>query len=137
MIRSDQGTRTGGLLQLDEARLAEAALERDDPVELMDWILELASEGSDRSLAENCCARLARHRNAMVRGNAMLALGHLARRFGRLDARRIKRLVDTALHDGSAYVREQARSAAEDLRTFLAWEFELVDDESNDQAAHT
>lgn len=122
---------------MDEARLAEAALERDDPVELMDWILELASEGRDRSLAENCCARLARHRNAMVRGNAMLALGHLARRFGRLDARRIKRLVDTALHDGSGYVREQARSAAEDLRTFLAWEFELPDDESSDQAAHT
>ena len=117
--------------------IAEAALERDDPVELMDWILELASEGRDRALAENCCARLARHRNAMVRGNAMLGFGHLARRFGHLDAQRIKRLVDTALHDGSGYVREQARSAAEDLRTFLAWEFELADDEPNDQAAQT
>jgi hypothetical protein len=122
---------------LDEPGIAEAALERDDPVELMDWILELAAEGGDRELAENCCARLARHRNAMVRGNAMLGFGHLARRFGRLDAQRIKRLVDSALYDGSEYVREQARSAAEDLRTFLAWEFELTDGESNDQAAHT
>ncbi|MBW2543302.1 MAG: hypothetical protein JRF15_14545 [Deltaproteobacteria bacterium] len=122
---------------LDSSRMAEAALERDDPLELMDWILELAAEGDDRALAENCCARLARHRNAMVRGNAMLGFGHLARRFGRLDAQRIKRLVDTALHDGSDYVREQARSAAEDLRTFLAWEFESIDGESNDQAAQT
>ncbi len=122
---------------MDESGLAEAALERDDPVELMDWILELAAEGGDRALAENCCARLARHRNAMVRGSAMLGFGHLARRFGRLDAQRIKRLVDKALHDGSGYVREQARSAAEDLRTFLAWEFELADEESKDQAAHT
>jgi len=128
---------TRGLSELNGSGKAEAALERDDPVELMDWILELASEGGDRALAENCCARLARHRNAMVRGNAMLGFGHLARRFGRLDAQRIKRLVDTALHDGSGYVREQARSAAEDLRTFLAWEFELADDEPNDQAAHT
>ena len=128
---------TRGLSELNGSGIAEAALERDDPVELMDWILELAAEGGDRALAENCCARLARHRNAMVRGNAMLGFGHLARRFGRLDAQRIKRLVDTALHDGSGYVREQARSAAEDLRTFLAWEFELADDEPNDQAAHT
>jgi hypothetical protein len=126
-----------GASRLDRSGVAEAALERDDPVELMDWILELAIESGDRELAENCCARLARHRNAMVRGNAMLGFGHLARRFGRLDPHRIKRLVDTALHDGSEYVREQARSAAEDLRTFLAWEFELTDDGSNDQAAHT
>jgi len=122
---------------LDGAEIAEAALERDDPVELMDWILEFASEGSDRELAENCCARLARHRNAMVRGNAMLGFGHLARRFGRLDVHRIKRLVETALSDGSEYVREQARSAADDLKTFLAWEFESTAEEPNDQAAHT
>lgn len=122
---------------MDGAGIAERTLERDDPVELMDWILEFAAESDDRELAENCCARLARHRNAMVRGNAMLGFGHLARRFGRLDAHRIKRLVETALHDGSGYVREQARSAAEDLSTFLAWEFERDDGESNDQAAHT
>jgi len=122
---------------MDESGIAAAALERDDPVELMDWILEFAIDSDDRELAENCCARLARHRSAMVRGNAMLGFGHLARRFGRLDVNRIKRLVESALHDGSEYVREQARSAAEDLTTFLAWEFEPTDDGTNDQAAHT
>jgi hypothetical protein len=122
---------------LDGPESAEAALERDDPVELIDWILEFSAESDDRELAENCCARLARHRNAMVRGNAMLGFGHLARRFGRLDAHRVKRLVDTGLHDGSDYVREQARSAAEDLKTFLSWEFDFPDDESPDHAAHT
>jgi hypothetical protein len=73
----------------------------------------------------------------MVRGNALLGFGHLARRFGRLDANRVKRLVDTGLHDGSDYVREQARSAAEDLSTFLAWEFDITEDNSQDHAAHT
>jgi hypothetical protein len=34
-------------------------------------------------------------------------------------------------------VREQARSAAEDLKTFLSWEFDFPDDESPDHAAHT
>jgi hypothetical protein len=112
-------------------------LERDDPVELIDWIVEFAGESGDRELAENCCVRLARHRNAMVRGNALLGFGHLARRFGRLDANRVKRLVETGLHDGSDYTRQQARSAAEDLKTFLAWDFDLPDDESADQAANT
>ncbi len=124
-------------MELSGAGAAEAALERDDPIELMDWILEFAAESDDRKLAENCCARLARHRNAMVRGNAMLGFGHLARRFGCLDAHRVKRLVDTSLYDGSDYVREQARSAAEDLMTFLAWEFDLPDDEPPDHEAHT
>jgi hypothetical protein len=131
------GGQLAGSLELDGAGVAEAVLERDDAVELMDWILEFASESGDRDLAENCCVRLSRHRNAMVRGNAMLGFGHLARRFGRLDAHRVKRLVETGLHDGSEYVREQARSAAEDLKTFLAWEFDLSDDEANPQAAHT
>jgi len=120
---------------VDAIGVVEAALERDDPVELMDWILEFAGESGDRDLVETCCLRLARHRNAMVRGNAMLGLGHVARRFGRLDAHRVKRVIDNALHDGSAYVREQARSAAEDLRTFLDWEFDITDDESSDHAA--
>ena len=119
------------------SEIAEAALERDDPLELIDWILEFSAESGDRELAENCCVRLARHRNAMVRGNAMLGFGNLARRFGRLDAHRVKRLVDTGLHDGSDYVREQARSAADDLKTFLAWEFGFSDDGSPDHAAHT
>ncbi len=122
---------------MDGSEIAEVVLGRDDPVELMDWILEFAAESGDGEFAEDCCARLARHRNAMVRGNAMLGFGHIARRFGRLDAHRIKRLIDTGLRDGSDYVREQARSAAEDLKTFLAGEFDLPDDESSDRAVHT
>ncbi len=121
---------------MGEVDFAEDVLERDDPVELMEWVLEFASEGEDRELAENCCARLARHRNAMVRGNAMLGFGHLARRFGRLDSNRVRRLVDTGLCDGSDYVREQARSAAEDLKTFLDWDFEIPE-VSPDHAAQT
>ena len=105
----------------------EAALERDDPVELMDLILEIAIDGADREFAESCCVQLARHRNPNVRGNAVLGFGHLARRFGRLDGHRVKRLVEIALHERSEYVRAQAHSAVEDLETFLAWEFDSPD----------
>ena len=102
----------------------EAAIERDDPVELEDLALRVALEGQEREWIQACCAQLARHRSAVVRGNAVAALGHVARRFGRLDPHRVKRIVEIALFDRSDYVRRQAASAADDLATFLSWEFE-------------
>ena len=102
----------------------EAAIERDVPGELMDVILRVGYEAEDREWAQACCVQLARHRSATVRGNAVASFGHLARRFGRLDPQRVRRLVEIALYDRSEYVREQAESAALDLATFLEWEFE-------------
>ena len=102
----------------------EAALERDDPIELMDVATLVGLDAEECEWAQSCCVQLARHRNAHVRGNAVAGLGHLARRFGRLDPNRIKRIVEIALCDRSEYVQGMARSAAEDLRTFLSWEFE-------------
>ena len=87
-------------------------------------MLEIALDAGEREWAQACCAELARHRSANVRGNALTGLGHLARRFGQLDPQRIKRIVSIALWDRSDYVRAQAQSAAKDLATFLGWEFE-------------
>jgi len=36
----------------------------------------------------------------------------------------VRRLVEIALHDPSALVRARAADAADDLLTFLGWEFE-------------
>jgi len=102
----------------------DTALERDAPIELQQLILDVALESEDREWAEFCCAQLARHRSANVRGNALLGLGHLARRFGQLDRNRVKRLVEIGLHAHNEYVRERAESAADDLETFLAWSFD-------------
>lgn len=102
----------------------EDAIERDDPIELMDLVLDIGHSAPSREWAQSCCVQLAKHRNANVRGNAVIAFGHLARRFGRLDPQRVRRLVEIALHDPSDYVREQAQTAADDLTTFLSWEFE-------------
>ena len=102
----------------------EAAIERDDPFELQRVILEVAHEAENREWAEVCCARLTRHRNANVRGNALHGLGHLARRFGQLDRRRVQRLIEIGLHAHNEVVRAGAESAAEDAETYLAWSFE-------------
>ncbi len=102
----------------------EDALLRDESIELEDLVLELSLHTEEREWAECCCAQLAKHRNAQVRGNALLGLGHLARRFGRLDPHRVKRLVQIGLFDRHEYVRRQAESAAADLEIFLSWQFE-------------
>ncbi|MEE2679999.1 MAG: hypothetical protein VX546_15560 [Myxococcota bacterium] len=111
----------------DETRLRrrmEQALERNDPLELERLVVEIALESEDRVWSECTCAQLARHRSAGVRGGALLGFGHLARRFGALDRRRVHRLVEIGLHAHNELVRDQAASAADDLETFLAWRFE-------------
>jgi len=102
----------------------EAAIARDDPLELADAALEIALEAGDLEWAQSCCMQLARHRDAHVRGSALVGFGHLARRFGQLDPHRVKRIVENGLWDRNEHVRGQAHSAAEDLTTYLRWEFE-------------
>jgi hypothetical protein len=103
---------------------AEAVIAQDEPEALRELAREIALEADDREWAQSCLIQLARHRDAEVRGNALEGFGHLARRFGRLDPGRVRRIVGIALVDPSATVREKARSAALDLRTFLRWEFD-------------
>jgi hypothetical protein len=105
-------------------RRAETALERGDPIELERLVVEVALESDDREWAECTCAQLARHRNAGVRGSALLGFGHLAQRFGALDRRRVQRLVERGLFAHHELVRERAESAAQDLETLLAWQFD-------------
>ncbi len=78
----------------------DRAVELDDPFELQRLLLDLAHGAQDREWAECCCARLARHHNANVRGDALAGFGHLARRFGILDRNRVKRLIEIGLGIG-------------------------------------
>ena len=103
---------------------AEAAIAEDEPELLRGLVLEIANDADDREWAQSCLIQLSRHRDAEVRGNALEGFGHLARRFGRLDPGRVRRIVGIALIDPNERVREKARSAATDLKTFLRWEFD-------------
>ena len=122
-VTGRQGSEAAGAAEHFRER-AEAAIAEDDLAALRRIVLEIANEARDREWAQSCFIQLARHRDAEVRGNAILGFGHLARRFGRLDPQRVRRIVGIALVDPSPSVREKARSAALDLRTFLRWEFD-------------
>jgi hypothetical protein len=105
-------------------RRFDRALEEGGTEDLREMVRIIVQDAEDPRFAEVCVARLARHRNALVRGDALAAFGRLAQRFGRLDRRRVQRLVENGLHAHHEYVREQAASAADDLETHLAWRLE-------------
>ena len=79
-----------------------AALDRANPAELKTMALSAALHVDDVDWAQAICLKLAAHPDAMVRGNAILAFGQLARIHGRLDreveARR--RILPAAEADG-------------------------------------
>ncbi len=103
----------------------KAALARDDPEELLQLVISIGLYAEDPVWSQSICQRLSRHPHHIVRGNAVLCFGHLARRFGALDRNIVLPLIESALIDEDSYVRGQARGAAEDVRHFLNWQVSI------------
>ena len=99
----------------------EEIVARDDPETLPCAVLSACLHAEDATWAEALCERLAGHRDAAVRGNAILGLGHLARIHRHLTQASARALIAAALADPSAYVRGQADAAADDVEQFLGW----------------
>lgn len=97
---------------------AEAALERDDPDELLTVVIAVGRYSVDISWAEAFCLRLAEHWHFNVRGNAIQSLGHLARRYNILNRPESIEALRAGLKDSNDYVRRQAEDAADDVEWF-------------------
>jgi hypothetical protein len=93
-------------------------------------IVALSLDGEGVGAIEVLCHELAKHGHEQVRGNAVLGLGHLSRRFGVLKKESLE-LIEAALRDDSSYVRGQAWSAAEDAAHFLGVRIRGFKEESN------
>jgi hypothetical protein len=98
-----------------------AALLRNDPVELQLVSITIALSELDFSFTQLVCVQLCSSEHSKVRGNALVSLGHLARRFKRLEERTVKPIVESALKDNDDYVRLSAKSAADEIHQFLHW----------------
>ena len=99
----------------------DAAIERNDPQELQMVSVTVALVCPYQASAQEVCLRLSRHVHNKVRGNAIMGLGHLGRRFRRLDEQAVKPLIESALLDADEYVRTRAKSAADEIHQFLGW----------------
>lgn len=93
----------------------EAALETEEPEELLGVIIDIALAAEDAAWAEDCLFRLASHPDTNVRGNALMGFAHLAERFGGVDRERLEPVLETGLRDDKHYVREQAQACLDEL----------------------
>jgi hypothetical protein len=100
----------------------EAVLARGEPAELAYVAVCVSMDPPDCDWAQDVCVRLAAHADPVVRGNAVLGFGHLARTCGTLDPARVRPLLAQALADADAYVRGQAHAAAGDVALSLGWD---------------
>ena len=99
----------------------DAAITRNDPGELQLVSITVALSSNDRPFAEDVCLRLVSHAHNKVRGNAVMSLGHIARRFRALTEHAVKPVIEAALMDSDDYVRMHAKAAADEIHQFLHW----------------
>lgn len=97
------------------------AIQANDVDVLGPLIIAAALYEEDFDTAYDACVQLSSHPDEVVRGNAILGFGHLARLFGRLGDE-APEIVKGGLADVSNYVRGQAYAAAGDLQHFLGIE---------------
>jgi hypothetical protein len=98
-----------------------AALLRDDPDELQFVSITIALGDLDFGFTQSVCVRLAANADSRVRANGLVSLGHLARRFRRLDEPAVKPLVEAGLRDNDELVRISSKSAADEIHQLLHW----------------
>jgi len=101
----------------------EAVLADGDPHKLLYVPILITMDSPDCRWSQEICLRLAVHPDPIVRGNAVLGFGHLARTCGELDEAVIKPLIASALRDDHPHVRGQATNAADDTSHFLGWRY--------------
>lgn len=95
----------------------ETVIAKGDPSELLyvPIVVGMSAYDCDRQWAEEICFTLAEHPHFNVRGNAILGLGHIARKCRSLNLERAIPLITQALADPDEYVRGHAYDAASDL----------------------
>ncbi len=101
----------------------EKALADNNANELLLMVLSVALYSDDFEYAENFCIQLSNHEHFNVRGNAIQALGHIARIHGKLNENKIKPIIEKALKDKNKVVRGNAIDAKDDTKQFLDWKF--------------
>lgn len=109
-------------LEIITPKEVNLTLIRNDPEELQLVSVTLALSDLDFNFTQSVCVQLCSNSNSKVLENALVSLGHLARRFRHLDEQTIKPLIESSLRNPDEYVRGCAKSAADEIHQFLHWQ---------------
>ena len=82
--------------------------------------IALGFDCPDYGFAQSMCIRLLQTEDEGVRGNAVIGLAHIARRFGRLDKRVVRPYLMRELRENTS-CRELIVDAIHDMNLYLGW----------------
>ncbi len=99
----------------------EAAIWRNVQSELIDAALSPAYHPDDAAWAQDVGLRLVTHSDPVVRYNALVGLGLVARFLGKLDQARVQPVLEAALQDPDEMVRDEAKDTIETIELLLGW----------------
>jgi hypothetical protein len=99
----------------------EVVIQRNEPDDLLyvPIVVSVNADCLELGWAEEICLKLCKHPHFNVRGNAILGLGHTARRCGLLTLELAVPVIAKGLLDANEFVRNHAYTAASDLNTYL------------------
>jgi hypothetical protein len=120
---------------------------RGAAVALVGYALSTDRPGQAWELMLQC----SEHADDQIRGNAILCMGHLARRFGNattegpIDPERVVPIIERGLQDNSDWVSGHAWDTASDVLVYCGWQvngyadaeptYDLAEDEDDDEDA--
>jgi hypothetical protein len=96
-------------------------IDAGEPISAAKALIGLALHSPALAPALEVALIAARSSDPLLRGNALLSFGHLARRFDGIPREPVYELVVQGLADPDSHVRGQADAAADDLDLFLGW----------------
>jgi hypothetical protein len=99
----------------------EEAIKTNDIDVLIYAALSLATYDSSWKYVQDVCIRLSEHSHTTVRGNAVLALGYVARHHRKLEKHLVKPILLRAQKDHENEVCERAECALDDVNHFMQW----------------
>ncbi len=108
--------------KFSKSEMEQAIVEND--IEKLIFVSLFASlYYEDRDFAEEICLKLTEHSNPNVRAHAIEGLEHIARIDGKLDEKIFKPIIEKALNDENAIVRDRAEWTRDATKQYFKWKY--------------
>lgn len=104
-------------------RIIREMIEDDDPDELLYAPIYVSLNSPDFEWAQEICIELSCHPSPRVIENALLGFAHLARRFGKLNEKRVRPIIEQALFNEYPTIQAGAECAVMDTQHYLKWTY--------------